>query len=132
MRQKYLFIALLLLLTLALVALGFLKPSGGPHGGDIKTAGDYHIEMKAIYPYFYAYLLDGKMRPFSNKGVLCEVKFKFPDDIEIKAFLKPYGEDGFFLESGALNYYSCKIYFNVFGKYVSASFENQNSLLVKQ
>jgi hypothetical protein len=132
MRQKYLLIALLLLLTLALVALGFLKPSVGPHGGAVKAAGDYHIEMKAIYPYFYTYLLDGKMRPFSNEGVLCEVKFKFPDDSEIKASLKPYGEDGFFLESSSQNYYSCKIYFNVFGKYVSASFENQNSLLVNK
>lgn len=121
----------LLFLTAVLISFNFLESSSatGPHGGNVKSAGEYYIEMKHSSFDFYAYLLDKKMKPISNKGISCEAKFVFSDSTLINVPLKPLGEDGFSTKSGAIAFSSCRIFFNVFGVYVSAEFENENPIV---
>jgi hypothetical protein len=96
----------------------------GPHGGTIKKAGNYFIEMTNPDKFFYAYLLDKDSHTLSNKGISGDVKFFLPDSSIFEVQLKPSGDNAFSGE-GFPGFYSCKISFNVFGNSVSAKFENQ-------
>jgi uncharacterized protein YxeA len=130
MKSKIIFLTLLLIALLFLIGFEFYQPSVGPHGGIVKLAENYNIEMKNPYGNFYAYLLDKKLKPVSNKGISCEVKFFFADNTNMDAVLKPQGDDSFFTETTA-RYQSCRVTFNVFGKIVSAKFENENPMVQK-
>ena len=103
----------------------------GPHEGVVKPAGDYNIEVKNSFTNFYAYLLDKKNKPISNKGITCEVRFIFSDNTGISTSLIPYLEDGFTTEKMMPEFYSCRVYFNIQGKSVSAKFENKNTIVQK-
>lgn len=103
----------------------------GPHGGIVKPAQQYNIEVKTAYPSIYAYLLDDKKNPISNKKIECTISFLMPDNTNFDVQPKPYLEDGFVVESGSTVYHSCRVTFNVQGKSVSALFENQNVIVQK-
>lgn len=109
-----------------------MKPVQGPHDGIVKPAGEYHIEMKNTYDYFFTYLLDKNQNPIPNKGIQCEVKFIHGDTTSTIIPLKPYGDDGFSSATHSLQFNSCRIYFTVKGKLVSALFENQSLIVEKQ
>ncbi|MBI4944969.1 MAG: hypothetical protein HY840_01055 [Bacteroidetes bacterium] len=130
MKQKIIFPTLLIVITLGLIGFRLYQSSLGPHGGTVKHAGNYNIEMKNPYGNFYAYLLDKKLKPISNKGVSCEVKFFFSDNTNTDAVLKPQGDDAFFAET-MFQYQSCRITFNVFGNVVSAQFSNETPMVQK-
>lgn len=132
MKTKIIIISLiLLLLSIILIALNYSQTVIGPHDGIVKPAGEYNIELNSTYPAFFAYLLDKKNKPISNSRIICEAEFLFPDSTKISAPLKPMGEDGFALDSDVHKFYSCKISFYVFGKMVSAQFENENAIVKK-
>lgn len=122
------------IIVIALLAWSFitLQPTTGPHGGMLKQAENYNIEMKVVHPNLYTYLLDQKLKPISNKGVSCEVKLFFHDNTSIDATLKPFQEEGFIMESGITDYHSCRITFNLFGKKISTRFENENAIVQKK
>ncbi len=101
----------------------------GPHGGEYKSVQNYNIEVKTIYPFFYSYLLDNKKQPIKNKGIFCQITFLLPNEKSIEVQLKPYREDGFIMESSSLVYNSFRVQFNIFGKLVSATFENESSIV---
>ena len=132
MKTKIVLIGLLVVIMVTLNSLRIFQPIVGPHGGIVKQAGAYSIEMKENYPDFYAYLFVNNFKPVSNKGITCQARFILPDNTNIDVLLKPFGEDGFTAESGAFKFYSCRIYFNVFGKTVSAQFENENPIVQKK
>ena len=64
-------------MTLMLIATfaTFAQHSGGdhrhgsPHGGTVKSAGDFHIEVSVKDGMVMAYLLDGKEKAMKNTGV---------------------------------------------------------------
>jgi len=123
-------------LLIVIVAAIFVSPiifqsSYGPHGGLIKPAGNYQIEMKNPFGNLYAYLLDKKSRTIPNKGISCKARYYFPDSTTTEIDLKPLGEDGFVTET-TIRFYSCKITFNLFGKSVSAKFENETPIAQKK
>ena len=132
MKTKIIIITLLLTLALLLISLNIFQSATGPHDGTVKPAGNYNIEMKNSYDNFYAYLLDKKRNPISNTEIYCEVKFIFPDSTSTVIPLKPFEEDGFSIESGSLKFYSCRIYFKVSGKLISASFDNESLIVLKK
>ena len=125
MKTKIIIIIVLIILAALLISLKYLQPAYGPHQGIVKSGGEYNIEMKNSPQNFYTFLLDKKNNPISNKGISCEVRFVFADNTGVVKYLEPYGEDGFSLASGAPNFLSCRIYFNVLGKTISAKFENE-------
>jgi ABC-type cobalt transport system substrate-binding protein len=131
MRTKIILIILLLILAAMLISLNYFQSSTGPHQGTVKKAGEYNIEVKNSYTNFYAYLLDKKSKPISNKGISCEVKFVFGDHTGISIPLIPYKDDGFTTEDVVPEFYSCSVNFNVMGKLISAKFENENTIAQK-
>lgn len=131
-RFKIFFILLLLLVALMLIGLHLSESAEGPHGGAVKQAGDYHIEVKTVYPYFYAFLLDKSSRPISNKGISCEAKFIFADHTDINVSLGPFEEDGFSARLITQEFNSSQVYFNIHGKIVFAQFENESLIVDKK
>lgn len=122
----------MLLAAVTLTSLNVFQTSMGPHDGIVKKAENYNIEMKSSYGNFYAYLLDEKCKPLSNKKIFCEVRFFYPDKTSADIQLKPFGSDGFTIASTVIEFYSCKITFNVLGKSVVAKFENENQIVERK
>ena len=133
MRTKIiLFILLFSGITFAFISMNTFQISTGPHGGNIQQAGNFNIEMKVSHPDFYAYLLNKQCRPISNKGVSGEIRFFFRDSTSLDIPLKPYEEDGFRMESSVSDYYSYRVTFHAFGKFISAKFDNENVIAQKK
>lgn len=130
MKAKFIIITILLiLLALLLVSKNFFQSPVGPHGGIVKPAGEYNIEMKNIYPNIYTFLLNKKNKPILNKKISCEISFLLPNNTIINTQLRPFAKDGFMMELGGLNYSSCRIFFNVSGKSISTEFESENPIV---
>ncbi|MDP1802240.1 MAG: hypothetical protein Q8L81_12860 [Bacteroidota bacterium] len=129
-KAKIFFLALLYCITIALVSWSKSSPTG-PHGGTLKKSGNYFIEMKNPDKFFYAYLLDKKLNSINNKNVSGEVKFLMPDSTSFNVTLKAATDDGFTCES-LPGSYACRVTFIVFGKSVSARFENPALLVEKK
>jgi len=128
--RPHLFFVVLFFLTLALIAGVAAKTQVGPHGGTLKGVENYFIEMKqveapshAVTKKLYAYLLDKKMKTFTNKEVSADILFFFPDSTSTSIPLKPEMDDAFTCEVPA-DYHACKITFNLDGKLLSAKFNS--------
>ncbi len=117
-------ISVLMSLLLVISSLKILKIQEGPHGGSVKMAGNYHIEMKSTGNIFHAYLLDKKMEPMKNEFTSCSVRFFYQDSTMMELELQRYGEDGFSSAKSVPYFETCKITFSVFGKNISAGFAN--------
>ncbi len=102
----------------------------GPHGGIVKKADNYFIEITNPDKFFFVYLLDKNSKTISNKGISADVKFFLPDSSIFNVQLKPSADDAF-TGSGVPEFYACRVTFNVFGKSVSAKFENMASVAKK-
>jgi len=130
MKTKFIVPALFILASVFFYALKpFQTTTRGPHGGSLQKAENYHIEMKTFNSNIYTYLLDEKLRSLANKDLSCSIKFFFRDTVTTDATMKPEGKDGFILESNTIVYQSCKVFFKMPGKSVSALFENENIIV---
>lgn len=130
-RTKIIFLIILLLVALTLIGVHFSGSSLGPHGGIVKKAGNYNIELKTAYPYLYTFLLDKNIKPINNKGITCEARFVFSDNTDLNVSLISFMNDGFSTKLVTQDYSFVQILFNVKGEAVSSKFENEN-LIVKQ
>lgn len=126
MNAKLILLGLLLSGIVILFSVNRYQETTGPHGGELKSAENFLIELKEAFPDLHCYLLDQKLLPVSNKGVLCEIRFFMPDETTVDINLKPFLNDGFILESNTIVYTSCRVTFNISGKSVSAKFDKEN------
>jgi hypothetical protein len=127
-RPNILFV-ILFFSTLGMISLVLSRPRG-PHGGVVKKADNYFIEIKTFEKDFTAYLLTQKLRSVDTKEVAGEVKFYFPDSTDVNIPLKPK-DDGFVcIAPGGFS--SCKVSFTSVGKTVTARFEKQTQLVYKK
>lgn len=132
MKTKIIIVIILLILFAVLTISIYIKGGKtGPHGGVVKKAEKYNIELKTSTQYLYAFLLDEKNNPILNKGISCEACLTFSNDTKITYILLPYKNDGFMMENMSPGFSSCKIIFNVFGKSEFADFENENTIATK-
>lgn len=129
MNTKSFAIAIYATFALGLASLGVYVSLNGPHGGVVKDAGRYKIEMKSLPGHFSSYLLDQHTQPMSNKGLTCRVKFIFADSTMVDADLVPFGSDGFEAKSQIGQFQSCRITFMARGENISAVFENEGVLV---
>lgn len=105
----------------------------GPHGGKVKSVGEYSIETKISSEYIYAYLLGKNDKSIRNKGVSCQMKFFFFEKENITLYLKPYHEDGFIVRSDVSGYHSYQVSFYLLNQLITTTFENENmNLIVKK
>jgi len=131
-KTKIIIVILIIIAAITLlISLKMFQSPYGPHGGVVKPAGNYQIEMKNPFGNLYAYLLDVESKPMRNKRISCKVRYYFPDNTTTEIDLKPFGDDGFMAET-TTRFYSCRITFNLQGKSVSAKFENENPIVQKE
>ncbi len=131
MNSRNFAIAIYATFALGLASLGIYTSLDGPHGGVVKDAGRYKIEMKSMPTHFSTYLLDHTTQPISNKGLTCKAKFIFADSTMVDADLIPFGADGFEAKSLVGYFQSCRITFMAKGEAISAVFENEGVMVKK-
>ena len=95
-----------------------------PHGGMVRTAGDYHIEVVAKPGQLTVYLLDGKEGVTANKGVTGSATVQTTDNKSATMTLTPAGDEHFVakLADGATAR-TAVISFQVKDKTISAIFD---------
>lgn len=97
--------------------------SNAPHGGKVEEAGAYHIEAVTKDNKVSFYLLDGKAKAMSNKGVTGSVLLQFADGKTKPVLLSELGTEGFEAKDAlAATYTKAIVTFKVKGKTVSAKF----------
>lgn len=97
---------------------------GSPHGGTVKSAGDFHIEVTVKDGMVMAYLLDGKEKTLANTGVTATAVIQLADGQTSNITLIPSGKDGFmYTLDKTKKYNKAIITFVNAGKTVSASFD---------
>jgi len=128
--QIKIFSFILLFVGISLISSNAFQTKG-PHGGMIKAADNYFIEVTNPDKLFFAYLLDKDSKAISNKGISGDIKYFLPDSSIFDVQLKPSGDDAFSGE-GIRGFYYCKVTLNVFGKPVSARFENTTLIARKK
>ncbi|MFY8069550.1 MAG: hypothetical protein ACOVMG_05590 [Flavobacterium sp.] len=97
--------------------------SKAPHGGKVEEAGAYHIEALTKDNKVSFFLLDGKAKAMSNKGVTGSVLLQFADGKTKTVVLTASGSDGFDAKDAqAATYTKAIVTFKVKGKTVSAKF----------
>jgi hypothetical protein len=100
--------------------------SKAPHGGKIEEAGGYHIELVNKDGKVLVYLLDGKAKPMSNKGITGSATLLFSNKTTSKANLKPEGDEGFTIDlKNASDFATVIVSFKINGKAATAKFKNQ-------
>lgn len=122
---------LLTLVLLVVLFSGTWQQPRGPHGGTVKAAGNYHIEMRNTFTEFYTWLLDKKMKTISNKGITCKVQFFFADSTSVDAELKPEGTEAFTTSTAVPAFSVCRVTYDLSGKEVTARFSNEVTLVKK-
>lgn len=97
---------------------------GSPHGGTVKSAGDFHIEVSVKDGMVMAYLLDGKEKAMKNKGVSATAVIQMADGQTSSITLIPSGNEGFmYTLDKAKKYNKAIVTFTTGGKTASASFD---------
>lgn len=122
----------IILATMMLIAsfTTFAQQSGGdhkhgsPHGGTVKSAGDFHIEASVEDGMVMAYLLDGNEKAMKNTGVTGKALIQTADGQTSTVALIPNGKEGFmYTLDKAKKYNKAIVTFTTGGKTASASFD---------
>ncbi len=122
-------VALTFLISLGGISLALTKQES-PHGGIIKDAEGYFIEMKSSGKNLSIYLLNKKYQSIGTKNVMGKAQFFLSDSTSIDIPLKRLNENAFTCVAPS-GYITCKVTFNVMGKSVSAKFPAQNLVVLK-
>jgi hypothetical protein len=129
MKTKYLFSVLIFIAGWILTSWISPQVKTGPHGGSVRQAENYLIEMKSVYPDFYAYLLNKNSESIGNKNVTCDARFYLNDNTTMDIELHRFGEEGFKAQLAVTNYNSCRITFHRGRNSFSAKFDNENAIV---
>ncbi len=121
--------------TLLAIAIGLVSAttyaqdhdnSKAPHGGKVEEAGAYHIEALIKDGKANFYLLDGKAKPMSNKGVTGSAVLQFADGTTKTVQLTSSGTDAFTTDDAkATTYTNAIVTFKVAGKTATSKFKSK-------
>jgi hypothetical protein len=126
MKKITILIAMMLMASFATFAQhsGGDHKHGSPHGGTVKSAGDFHIEVSVKDGMVMAYLLDGKEKEMKNTGVTGTAVIQMADGQTSTITLIPSGTEGFMYTLDKTKKYNKAIVtFTTTGKTASASFD---------
>lgn len=93
-----------------------------PHGGSIKTADNYKVEMVDCYEYVEVYLYELDMCPVLNRGFSGQIDFYFPNNDCYSSKLYYYGVDAFTAEVTQHCYTGCSVNLHGVGVSIKAEF----------
>ena len=112
---------------LLLAATGIAQTdSTGPHGGRLKNAGIYKIELLGCDNYVELYLFDSDTEAINNTNISGEVAFYYSSQSSLYSHLTHYGMDGFTAKIPVNTFSFCKVSLNVNGAFIlSEKFENE-------
>ena len=115
-----------LILTL-LFSLSFAQQSNlGPHGGRIKTAGKYKVELLGCDNYLEVYLYDADTNAVNNKEVTGSIEFYYNSEASLNSTLVRYGMDGFTARIPNNTFFYSKVTFDINGLLlVTEKFDNE-------
>jgi hypothetical protein len=97
-----------------------------PHGGTVKSAGDYHIELVEESGKFRVYLLDNRERAIRLKGVTGMAIFRNGDVTTGTQRLTPVGDSHFEIPLKGQPFSAIIINFKINGQSVIAKFDKDN------
>ena len=109
------------------VQLANAQQSGiGPHGGRLKTVGNYKIELFGCDDHIEVYLFDRDTNAISNNNVSGNVEFFYNGQATLSRPLVHYGMDGFTAKIPVNTFLYSKPTFNMDeGVIVTEKFENE-------
>lgn len=119
-------IILLFALFLSLQPIKAQQSTLGPHGGRLKTAGNYKIELFGCDNYLEIYLFDRDSNTINNTGITGTIEFYYTGEATLSSTLVHYGMDGFTAKIPNNTFLYSKPSFNINGQFVlTEKFENE-------
>lgn len=97
-------------------------PSSAPHGGMLKLAGYYKVELVDCYEYVEVYLYELDLCPVLNSGLSGQIDFHYINGDAATSRLYPYGVDAFTAEVKQHCYTSCSLSLHGVGAAIKAEF----------
>ena len=97
------------------------------HGGTVKSAGDYHIELVDKQNQYIIYLLDAGERPISLKGVTGLAILRDGDRTVLTQTLTPTFNTHFVLQTNGTAHSAVIINFMVNNQNITAKFEKSST-----
>ncbi|MGZ3904006.1 MAG: hypothetical protein ACXVC6_09940 [Bacteroidia bacterium] len=108
----------------------FLKPQG-PHGGVVKKADNFYIEMKSDEKNLSAFLFDRKLKAVEAIDLQGDVRFHLQDSTDVSVPLTRLDGNEFKCVPPT-GFYSCRVTFRITGKSISANFFNPLQVVLKR
>jgi hypothetical protein len=121
--RPHFFFVVLFFLACSLVAYVASKPQG-PHGGIVRKADDFFIEIKNEESLFSAWLLTKKLKTVKSTELVAETNFFFPDGTDLLVTMQNEKKDNGFTCQVPPGFIACQVKFNFEGKIITARFDN--------
>lgn len=119
-------ITLTICLFFLATALNAQQKNTGPHGGRLKTTGNYKIEILGCDNYIEVYLYDEDTNAISNNDINGNIEFYYSQQATLVGMLVRYGMDGFTAKIPINTFLYSRPTLNISGKIVvTEKFENQ-------
>ncbi len=97
---------------------------GSPHGGEVKTAGGFHMEAVIKGSILTIYLLDGNEKPMTISGATASALIQTADGKTSTVILRANGKESFaFKLNPSKKYNKAIVTIKTGGKTASASFD---------
>ena len=98
----------------------------GPHGGRLKTVGNYKLELFGCDDHIEVYLFDSDTNAINNKDISGTVEFFFNGSATLVSPLVKYGMDGFTAKIPGNTFIYSKPSFDINGTFiVTEKFDNE-------
>jgi len=98
----------------------------GPHGGRLKSVGNYKLEVFGCDNYLEIYLYDRDTSAISNNDIVGNVEFYYNGSATLTSLLTKYGIDGFTAEIPVNTFIYSKPALDINGEIiVTEKFENE-------
>ena len=98
----------------------------GVHGGRLKTAGNYKIELFGCENYIEVYVFDIDNEAINNANIKGNVEFFYQNQATLNYPLVKYGVDGFTAKIPATTFYQCRLSLDMNSEFiVTEKFDNE-------
>ncbi len=98
----------------------------GPHGGRLKTTGNYRIELFGCENYLEVYVFDIDNEAINNANIKGDVEFFYQNQATLSYLLVKYGMDGFTAKIPVTTFYQCRVSLDINSEFiVTEKFDNE-------